>query len=246
MKMNTCKKCGCAIGEARFCPNCGEKNESLSAVEAEVRQRPQFCAKCGQSLGDSHFCPGCGQKVEGNMPLTVDNSQNIASDLHAAAEEITHKNLSCPHCGSRNLQYIVEQNVHTQGKDFSLGKGCLGYILLGGPLGLLCGLCGQKKTAVSTSKSQWICKECGTKFQEPEERRKEMKQQIVQMILTFVTGRLMSAGFCLIRYAPAFMRIRELGQIMNVIIVAVEIVFALALFADVIKLIQILKKPVAK
>lgn len=64
----------------------------------------------------------------------------------------------CPECGSSNCQAISE----TTRTGYSLAKGCCGWLLLGGPLGLLCGLCGMGKTK---SKIFWVCHNCGKRFQ---------------------------------------------------------------------------------
>lgn len=78
--------------------------------------------------------------------------------------------LCCPQCGHEELQVVNESNVHTTGKNYSAGKGCLGYLLLG-PLGLLCGSCGQGKKTQTTNTTYWVCPKCGKKFRNPEEHR---------------------------------------------------------------------------
>lgn len=65
----------------------------------------------------------------------------------------------CPNCGSTRLSPVTE--TQTSGKDFSAGKGCCGYLLLG-PLGVLCGACGKGKQTKSTT--YWLCNDCGKKF----------------------------------------------------------------------------------
>ncbi len=65
----------------------------------------------------------------------------------------------CPRCKNNNCHPINE--VTTQGKDFSASKGCCGWFLFG-PIGLLCGLCGEGKTYKNTN--YWICNNCGLKF----------------------------------------------------------------------------------
>ena len=67
--------------------------------------------------------------------------------------------LRCPRCGGSNCTAIVETN--TSGKDFSVGKGCCGFTLLG-PIGILCGACGKGKQTTSTT--YWMCSSCGNKF----------------------------------------------------------------------------------
>lgn len=67
--------------------------------------------------------------------------------------------MKCPKCGNENCQVITETN--SEGKDFSVGKGLCGAILLG-PLGVLCGACGKGKKITSTN--YWVCTDCGNKF----------------------------------------------------------------------------------
>ena len=78
--------------------------------------------------------------------------------------------LCCPHCGNRELQITTENSTQTSGKNYSAGQGCLGFLLFG-PLGLLCGLCGQGKTTTTTATNYWICSSCGHRFKNPEDLR---------------------------------------------------------------------------
>ena len=64
-----------------------------------------------------------------------------------------------PKCGNTNLQATTE--TRSSGKDFSASKGCCGWLLLG-PIGILCGLCGEGKKINSTT--YWLCPNCGNKF----------------------------------------------------------------------------------
>ena len=50
----TCAECGEKIdSNAKFCPNCGAKQEA------------RFCAECGEKLAPSaKFCPNCGKKID--------------------------------------------------------------------------------------------------------------------------------------------------------------------------------------
>lgn len=68
--------------------------------------------------------------------------------------------MKCGKCGRDECQVITE--TRTTGEGFSVGKACCGWIIAGGPPGLLCGLCGEGKEI--NSKSYWICKNCGNKF----------------------------------------------------------------------------------
>ena len=67
--------------------------------------------------------------------------------------------MKCPRCGSENCNIINETT--TKGKDFSVGKGCLGALILG-PFGLLCGACGKGRQTINTN--YWVCNNCGHKW----------------------------------------------------------------------------------
>ena len=67
--------------------------------------------------------------------------------------------MRCSKCGENNSQIINE--VTTTGKDFSVGKGCCGAILLG-PIGVLCGACGGGKQ--THNNQYWVCNNCGNKW----------------------------------------------------------------------------------
>lgn len=61
--------------------------------------------------------------------------------------------MQCPKCGSEKCSAVAET------KGFVAGKGCLG-VLIFGPLGFLCGLCGMGKT----KKVFFVCGDCKNKF----------------------------------------------------------------------------------
>ena len=67
--------------------------------------------------------------------------------------------MKCPDCGSEKCSIINE--VNTTGKDFKAGNACCGTILFG-PIGLLCGACGEGKQTHNTN--YWVCNNCGRKW----------------------------------------------------------------------------------
>ncbi|MGL4362435.1 MAG: hypothetical protein ACRCSG_04025 [Cellulosilyticaceae bacterium] len=66
--------------------------------------------------------------------------------------------MTCPRCGSEDCQVLAE----TTSQGYSFGKACCGWLFMGGPIGLLCGLFGMGKTE---SKMFWVCPKCSNKFQ---------------------------------------------------------------------------------
>lgn len=140
-----------------------------------------YCHKCGKKLEDgAKFCPDCGTELisEDNFEkesTAVEKTQT--SDVTVQPVRQNGKKVKCPVCGSKNLQVISEDHsvTQTKGGGYSGTKGCLGYLLLG-PFGLLCGSCGQKEKTKSYNihKTFWVCSDCGHKFRNLEDWKKEI------------------------------------------------------------------------
>lgn len=84
------------------------------------------------------------------------------------------KKCYCPKCGSENLQVIVKTDTLTTGKNYSATQGCCGAFMLG-PLGALCGLCGQGKQTISTNTTMLACNDCGHEFKRREDLAKAVE-----------------------------------------------------------------------
>lgn len=134
-----------------------------------------YCKNCGKELNEERFCPSCGTE---NV-IFQQQSGDYAEQAHLTTDTNNlygqTQKLVCPQCGNPNLQITTETNVTTSGKNFSGTKGCLGYLLFG-PLGILCGGCGQSQKTNTTNKTYWVCPNCGKKFQNPNELRQTIKQ----------------------------------------------------------------------
>lgn len=111
------------------------------------------------------YCRKCGKQVETNSEYC----DECRSEMHGVSVNTRGRKKCCPKCKSRNLQVVMNTDFHseTKGGGFSAGKGCCGLMLLG-PLGLLCGACGnkQKTTVTSSSTNVWVCHDCGNKFRD--------------------------------------------------------------------------------
>lgn len=115
-----------------------------------------YCQKCGCKLQDGvKFCGQCG-------------AEQISEKTEMAFDSAINETLGfcCPDCGNLDLQVTTETETSTSGKNFSATQGCLGYCLMG-PLGILCGACGQKKRTHSKNTTFFVCSKCGRKFQNP-------------------------------------------------------------------------------
>jgi ribosomal protein L37AE/L43A len=90
----------------------------------------------------------------GNLAYSTNNENNVFYYLARG------KCMTCPRCGSMNVQAISEYESETQG--YGCCKGLLGYLIFG-PIGWLCGLCGMGGQR-TTTKVLWVCNNCGNKF----------------------------------------------------------------------------------
>ena len=137
-----------------------------------------FCKHCGKEvLEESTFCGGCGNSVDDTKPQNI-NTNNSPSPKPSDW-------LCCPKCRSKKLQAVVESTVTGTGGGYSVGKGCLGSILLG-PLGLLCGSGGKKQKINTTHQTMWLCHDCGNKFMNPEEQMKVAKSLMIMSAVSVV------------------------------------------------------------
>lgn len=106
-----------------------------------------------------------GDAQSKNLPAATNEQQSYQINIFNEAPQMNNGNQqqngakACPKCGSTNLQIISD--TQTDGKDFSAEKGCCGWVLFG-PIGLLCGACGEEKTTETTH--YWVCKNCGHKW----------------------------------------------------------------------------------
>lgn len=142
-----------------------------------------YCKNCGRELQGERFCPSCGTATDLNLShrgtsiQSIQENGEIRSNFQHLAEDLQ---MVCYSCGSRNFQLTTEIKTTTTGKNYSGTKGCLGYLLLG-PLGLLCGSCGQGQQTNSTTSTHWICSNCGKKHINPDKLKQEIKQGKVGM-----------------------------------------------------------------
>ncbi len=132
--------------------------------------------------------------------------------------------ICCPKCGNKNLQVINETNVQTQGKNYSTGKGCLGYLLLG-PLGLLCGSCGKGQTTTTTNTTYWTCPECGTKFRTPDDLRADVSMNNKKFVVVLICAIIIA--FCgIFFFASPYDEMNTFGILAEVIAVITIIMAA--------------------
>ena len=72
--------------------------------------------------------------------------------------------LTCPKCSSANVTVQAVSNTQGKTKGFGCIKSILG-ILIAGPFGFFCGLCGMGKGKITTTiESVKLCQNCGNTF----------------------------------------------------------------------------------
>ena len=160
--------------------------EIIEAIPAVVKLDVMFCTKCGkENRADSAFCGYCGNpftafvadrpetgeltKTDMDLAYYNANLQIQQQALHIQQQELEEAQrqtqqqrqqlqlqqkqydemMKCPRCGSTSLS--------GNKKGYGIGKGVVGAIILGGPLGLIAGNIGSSKVVIT-------CMKCGHKF----------------------------------------------------------------------------------
>ena len=166
-----------------------------------------FCKYCGTQISDDAvFCEKCGRstKEKEDTKLTND-TEGLLSNRKPYIGEIC-----CPNCGSDQLQVISETSVKTSGGGYSGGKGCLGFLLFG-PLGLLCGSCGQSQHTTTTNQTFFVCSKCGNKFRSPQELEKEKDTLKGAATFSIVLGIIVLVLFIIAANASNMLRYSSTG-----------------------------------
>lgn len=146
-----------------------------------------FCIKCGtQNSEGSKFCANCGVALIGENNSRGENtSTSNIGDLHEMKDS-NCASIHCPRCKSRKIQALAVSDIHG---GYRVGRGCLGWLLLG-PLGLLCGAFGKKSRISITNNTSFVCMECGFRFMHIEdmiaEKERKMKCYLIIGIIIFL------------------------------------------------------------
>lgn len=131
-----------------------------------------FCIHCGKEIpDDAKFCKFCGQSClvsHISEPQIKEEAKNIGGTA------VNRSNITCPHCGQKDCQPIIKTTAQSQSNNYSCLGGACGGLLLG-PIGLLLGLCGGKSSSSVSTKTKWVCMNCGKEFFSLEDARKEWK-----------------------------------------------------------------------
>lgn len=143
-----------------------------------------------------------------------------------------YNRLCCPQCGNEDLQAVTETNTLTTGKNYSAGQGCLGFLLLG-PLGLLCGSCGQHQKTTTVNNTYWVCPKCGKKFRNPDDLRHQINENKKFIPIAFILD--IIATLCLIFIFIACEM--DIPQALLIGFVVFAVLFCMIVFAK-----QVIKK----
>lgn len=93
-----------------------------------------------------------------NDDIIIEDSSNSSGNNNSNFDNNNFNNFNnrCPNCGGSNVNSMFEKNQ----KNYNFCNGIFGYLCMGGPLGLLCGLCGTGTKVRVYSQ----CGDCGARF----------------------------------------------------------------------------------
>jgi DNA-directed RNA polymerase subunit RPC12/RpoP len=118
------------------CPFCGYDNSDTDKI----------CRRCGEDV--NAFSDSEPIKEEINKEKVVKTYYQEKTD-----EKQTDGKVRCPRCNSTDVHFVTKSD-----SDFDGSNACCGYILFG-PIGLLCGLTGNKE-----NKTVRKCMNCNHEF----------------------------------------------------------------------------------
>lgn len=99
------------------------------------------CSFCGTNNPDENqYCSQCKEDL---TLFDTDSKTEPVQEIIYEKKEHYHQDedvVRCPYCGSKNVHFITKES----GSELSASNACCGYMLLG-PIGLLCGLTGNKE-----------------------------------------------------------------------------------------------------
>lgn len=149
-----------------------------------------FCIHCGKEIPDgSVFCTYCGKRVgteeEGqhkketdSQKKSTDSAMGILREVVSFGQELINEdpgdknNVVCPFCKEGNCEPITKNVTEVTNDGYKWGSGCCGLVLLG-PFGLLCGLCGSGSKTKTQNEVWWVCKKCGKQHISSEDASKK-------------------------------------------------------------------------
>ena len=151
---------------------CGQELSSDDVQHSEdppVDPTHPICKNCGASnTADAKFCHQCGQELSSKAEDPEQKSDDdLGKDALAFGAGLldesaakTRNDTVCPFCGEPACHPLQKNETTVTNKSYGWGSGCCGMLLLG-PFGLLCGLCGKGSKVESKSELWWVCKKCG-------------------------------------------------------------------------------------
>lgn len=163
-----------------------------------------FCVHCGKEIpNDATFCVYCGKKVfqkdenevvstgedkDANMGKNTSFASSVEGlcEAFSAGKELLNveagqrNDTICPFCKLQNCQPLQKSTTEVKHRGYGWGSGCCGLLLLG-PFGLLCGMCGMGSEVKTTSELWWVCQSCGKQHISLESALKKWDATIAKM-----------------------------------------------------------------
>ena len=115
---------------------------------ADNTEGAKFCHNCGTALSDVQVSAEPRRGSNGNPAGGPKNAGHERNDT------------ICPFCQAADCQPMQKSTTEIKNQGYKWGSGCCGMLLLG-PFGLLCGLCGTGSKIKTENELWWTCMKCG-------------------------------------------------------------------------------------
>ena len=209
-----CIHCGKEIPDgASFCIHCGKKQivevqpsaetynqqEEDQTIQSEVQSDQQNVPPPEQ---DSDTNTNSATSAEPSNQQESPSFKELAKELKDVGSSVlncegeTRNDTICPFCGADNCQPMQKTTTETNIKGYGWGSGCCGMLLLG-PFGLLCGLCGAGSKSKTSSELWLTCMKCGKQHLALADGLKKWDNSVSMVLLSAC---IMGILFLIVRY----------------------------------------------
>ena len=211
-----CIHCGKEIPDgASFCIHCGKKQtvEVQPSVETYSKKEGNQTVQSGEQSDQQNVPPpeqdsdtntntNSATSAEPSNQQEAPSFKELAKELKDVGSSVlncegeTRNDTICPFCGADNCQPMQKTTTETSVKGYGWGSGCCGMLLLG-PFGLLCGLCGAGSKSKTSSELWWTCMKCGKQHLALADGLKKWDNSVSMLL---VSACMLGIFFLIVRY----------------------------------------------
>lgn len=169
--------------ESCFCIQCGENLKQTKNTIEQTNNNQIHAQFNQQNNNKEQFIQSCNYQSQQQL-ATKNNYQNQQDIIHNLSEDILNNDTMCKKCGHGGCVPNTVTNTKVNTKS-GFTEACCGMLIFG-PIGILCGLCGHSTSVSQSSKTWWNCANCGSKHVSKANADASLNQIITSVYLAII------------------------------------------------------------